>query len=111
MKVDHEGAGKRLPPMEEEDAIVNLDEVVFPYYYGSLAFSLGKKGENFTHRWICYVRGIGNEDLSYLIEKVVFHLHSSFQNPIKEIYKPPFEIQEVGWGEFEILIRIHFAPQ
>lgn len=58
-------------------------EIVFPYVYGSLAFSLGKKGESYTHRWICYVRGVNNEDLSYLIKKVVFKLHSSFQNPIK----------------------------
>lgn len=88
---------------------------MFPYVYGSLAFSMGKKGENYTHRWICYVRGYNNEDLSYLIKKVVFKLHSSFQNPIKgtfylmlEVLKPPFEIQEVGWGEFEIMIQIHF---
>ena len=26
----------------------------------------------------------------------------------KEIYQPPYEIQELGWGEFEIMIEIHF---
>jgi transcription initiation factor IIF auxiliary subunit len=24
------------------------------------------------------------------------------------VYKPPYEFQEVGWGEFEIQIQIHF---
>jgi hypothetical protein len=44
---------------------------------------MGKKGESYTHKWICYVRGVNNEDLSYLIEKVVFNLHSSFTNPVR----------------------------
>ena len=61
-------------------------EVVFPYIYGSMAFSLGKKSESSqTHKWICYVRGVNNEDLSYLIEKVDFILHSSFEKPIRSI--------------------------
>ena len=81
---------------------------MFPYIYGSLAFSMGKKGDSYTHKWICYVRGVNNEDLSYLIEKVTFTLHASFTNPVREVYKPPYEIQEVGWGEFEILIKLYF---
>jgi transcription initiation factor IIF auxiliary subunit len=62
---------------------VETEETVFPYVYGSLAFSMGKKGDSYTHKWICYVRGVNNEDLSYLIEKVVFTLHSSFTNPVR----------------------------
>lgn len=31
-----------------------------------------------------------------------------YQGNYLEIIKPPFEIQEVGWGEFEIMIQIHF---
>ena len=59
-------------------------EVVFPYIYGSMAFSLGKKSETHqTHKWICYVRGVNNEDLSYLIERVEFVLHSSFEKPVR----------------------------
>ena len=48
-----------------------------------MAFSMGKKSESYTHKWICYVRGLQNEDLSYLIEKVEFVLHSSFENPVR----------------------------
>lgn len=59
-------------------------EVVFPIVYGSMAFSMGtKKTETSTHKWICYVRGVNNEDLSYLIRKVEFVLHSSFDEPVK----------------------------
>jgi hypothetical protein len=46
--------------MKEENPEVVKGEVVFPYVYGSLAFSLGKKGDSYTHRWICYVRGVNN---------------------------------------------------
>ena len=35
-------------------------------------------------------------------QKVTFNLHVSFQNPSRTIEKPPFELTETGWGEFEI---------
>lgn len=44
----------------EEQKVDHTQEIVFPYIYGSLAFSLGKKGDSYTHRWICYVRGVNN---------------------------------------------------
>ncbi len=28
---------------------------------------------------------------------------------MRTVEKPPFEIQEQGWGEFEITVRIHFV--
>jgi YEATS domain-containing protein 4 len=50
--------------------------------FGSVAFALGKKGEEGkSHKWCCYIRGYENEDISYYIKKVVFNLHPSFPNP------------------------------
>jgi hypothetical protein len=46
--------------------------------------------------------------LSTFVEEVVFTLHPSFQNPIKTVTSPPFEVTEVGWGEFEAGIKIVF---
>jgi len=80
-----------------------------PIVYGSISFWLGKKADDQnSHRWVCYVRSVNNEDLTYLIEKVVFHLHPSFKVPVRTITTPPYETHESGWGEFEILIKIHF---
>eukprot|EP01083_Nonionella_stella_P039628 107753_1 len=59
-------------------------------------------------RWTVYVRGIENEDLSYLIKKVVFYLHESYDEPIRVIENGPFELTEEGWGQFEIKIEIYF---
>jgi YEATS domain-containing protein 4 len=83
--------------------------VVKPILYGNYSQSLNKKSdENKTHKWTCYVRGLNaNEDLSY-ISKVVFELHESFANPIREVIEPPWEVSEEGWGEFEIRIKIFF---
>ena len=80
---------------------------IVPIVYGSISFSLGKKAnEDHTHRWTLYVRGPNNEDLSVAISKVVFHLHPSFPQPVRELKSPPFEVSEKGWGEFEATIRI-----
>ncbi|ETW05724.1 hypothetical protein, variant [Aphanomyces invadans] len=77
--------------------------------YGSVATYLGRKSEETkTHRWHIYVRGIANEDLSYMISKVVISLHSSFANPVRVLTEPPYEVSEYGWGEFETRIQIHF---
>jgi transcription initiation factor IIF auxiliary subunit len=29
-------------------------------------------------------------------------------NRLAVVEKPPYEVSEVGWGEFEIVIKIHF---
>jgi YEATS domain-containing protein 4 len=41
---------------------------------------------------------------------VTFKLHDSFHNPNQHIEKTPFEINETGWGEFEVQVKIHFTP-
>jgi transcription initiation factor IIF auxiliary subunit len=78
-----------------------------PIVYGSVAFFLGKEADEFqTHRWTLYIRSPNHEDLSVAISKVVFQLHASFSQPIRELTSPPFEVTECGWGEFEAQIRI-----
>ena len=66
------------------------ESITKPIIYGSMSFWLGKKAEEkASHKWVCYVRGVNNEDLSYFIKKVVFTLHPSFKIPIRSRY---FEI-------------------
>ena len=81
--------------------------------------------EYHSHRWTLYVRSVNGEDLTHLLSKVRFHrlcttenkfygyisdqimqvvfqLHPSFDNPMREYTHPPYELTETGWGEFEI---------
>ncbi|EYU37906.1 hypothetical protein ABFS82_02G013000 [Erythranthe guttata] len=84
-------------------------EICIPIVYGNIAFWLGKKASEYqSHRWTVYVRGATNEDLGVVVKRAVFQLHSSFNNPTRVIEKPPFELSECGWGEFEIAITLHF---
>ncbi|CAO3683462.1 unnamed protein product [Rhizopus microsporus] len=62
-----------------------------PFYYGIM------------------VKGINNEDLSYLIKKVVFKLHETYPNPLRTVEQPPFEVSETGWhtGEKQVILYHH----
>ncbi|KAF9914254.1 NuA4 histone H4 acetyltransferase complex and the SWR1 complex subunit [Lobosporangium transversale] len=74
-----------------------------PIIYGNSATPLhGKKvgDSDHTHRWTISVRGVNNEDISYFVRKVAFKLHDTYENPNRE----------TGWGEFDIIIKIHFNP-
>ena len=83
--------------------------VACPFVYGSIAYYLGKKADQYaSHKWSLYVRGPNYEDLSCFVSKVVFTLHPSFADPIREIIEPPYQVSEYGWGEFEAGIRIFF---
>jgi YEATS domain-containing protein 4 len=91
-----------LPPPRLEHTVACV-----PVVAGSVAFYLGKKAdEHNTHQWTLYLRGPNHEDLSACIEKVVFQLHASFAQPLRELTAPPYEVTERGWGEFEAQIRI-----
>ncbi|KAK2435215.1 transcription initiation factor TFIID subunit 14b [Trifolium repens] len=84
-------------------------EISVPIVYGNIAFWLGKKASEYqSHKWTIYVRGASNEDLGVIVKRVVFQLHSSFNNPMRVVDAPPFELSEAGWGEFEIAITLYF---
>ena len=88
--------------------------IIKPIIYGSIAFSLGKKNpekEKVSHKWCAYVRGVDNEDISNFIKEVHFKLHDSFKNPERVINTWPFELYEVGWGEFDIRIKIYLVDE
>ena len=42
------------------------------------------------------------------VKKVQFRLHDSYTNSNRIVSKPPYEVSETGWGEFEVQIKIHF---
>lgn len=81
-----------------------------PIVYGNIARYFGKKREEdgHTHQWTVYVQPFRNEDMSTYIKKVHFKLHESYANPNRVLVKPPYEVTETGWGEFEIVIKIFF---
>ncbi|XP_046964938.1 YEATS domain-containing protein 4 [Nymphalis io] len=84
--------------------------IVKPIVYGNIARYFGKKREEdgHTHQWTVYVKPYANEDMSTYIKKVHFKLHESYANPNRIVTKPPYELTETGWGEFEIVIKIYF---
>lgn len=78
--------------------------------YGNVARYFGKKREEdgHTHQWTVYVKPFLNEDMSTYVKKVHFKLHESYNNPNRIVTKPPYEVTETGWGEFDIVIKIYF---
>ena len=86
--------------------------IVKPFVYGSVAINLGKKSkEEATHKWCVYVRGVNNENISNFIKSVTFTLHTTFQNNVRTLNKWPFELYEMGWGEFDIKIKIELIDE
>lgn len=84
--------------------------IVKPIIYGNVSKSFGKKREEdgHTHQWTVYVKPYRNEDMSSYVKKVHFKLHDSYANANRILTKPPYEVTETGWGEFEIVIKIFF---
>lgn len=46
--------------------------------------------------------------MSAYVKKVQFKLHESYANQTRIVTKPPYEVTETGWGEFEMIIKIFF---
>lgn len=82
-----------------------------PIVYGNVARYFGKKRDEdgHTHQWTVYVKPYKNEDMSTYVKKVHFKLHESYPNQNRVVTKPPYEVTETGWGEFEIVIKIYFV--
>ncbi|PIA17333.1 yeats-domain-containing protein [Coemansia reversa NRRL 1564] len=50
-----------------------------------------------------------NATLLPYVKEVEFILHESFDNPHQIVRRPPFRVEKVGWGEFDLLIIVHFV--
>ncbi len=81
-----------------------------PIIIGNMARYFGKKRDEdgHTHEWTCFLRPYKSEDLSVFVKKVQFKLHESYVNPVRVLSRPPYEVSETGWGEFEIIVKIFF---
>eukprot|EP01134_Creolimax_fragrantissima_P007083 CFRG7083T1 len=81
-----------------------------PFVYGNISnlLTTQRKDDSHTHKWTVFFRSLNSEDYSPFISQVVFKLHESFKDPIRIVKQPPYEVTEVGWGEFEITIQVHF---
>lgn len=85
-----------------------------PILYGNHAVKLApekrteKTPPDHTHEWTVFLKPVQDIDLSQLIKKVTFKLHETYDTPVRAVDKPPYEVTETGWGEFEIVIKIHF---
>ena len=40
--------------------------------------------------------------------QVTFKLHESYTTQTRVVTRPPYEVTETGWGEFEIAIKVFF---
>ncbi|TIB71510.1 yeats-domain-containing protein [Wallemia mellicola] len=82
--------------------------------------------ENHTHRWTFSIRsassdkegdyddgveGTLDDSLQTWLKRVQVRLHDTYKDNNKTLDKPPFVVSETGWGEFELVIRLHFSPE
>lgn len=78
--------------------------------YITRGFIVGSKSrkldsQDFSHEWYCYIKPAFTP-LNF-IQSVTFKLHETFENSTI-ITEYPFTIQQKGWGEFTIQIKITF---
>lgn len=86
-----------------------------PIVYGNSAVRLApemrteKTPVDHTHEWTVFFKPVlDNVDLTPLLKRVTFKLHDTYENSVRSIEKPPYQVTETGWGEFEIIIKLHF---
>jgi YEATS domain-containing protein 4 len=84
-----------------------------PFIYGSTAVPISNRKDetSHTHKWSVYVRGLEGQKLDWLFKKVVFKIHETFPNPNRSIESEPFQVDESGWGEFQITIKLVLHDQ
>lgn len=69
-----------------------------------------KTGEDGRPRYRIFVRLDGSDEAIKSVEKVIYTLHPTFRNPVREVIdsRNNFELRTNGWGEFEIKAAVQF---
>lgn len=83
-------------------------EAILPVVVGGVVRLVNMESRDKSHEWTVYVRGLFNESkyLADCIESVRFFLDASFTPSERLVTSPPFELTEVGWGEFIVKVSI-----
>ena len=68
-----------------EDVVERASRLpAIPISWGTIAQYVGKgklaNNESHTHKWMVFLRGANNQDISYAVSKVTFELHRDFEN-------------------------------
>ncbi|THD27639.1 Protein ENL [Fasciola hepatica] len=84
-------------------------EILFVFKVGHSVHRKAKPSPRRTHHWRCYVDSWSSRyPLSNFVKKVTFQLHESFDNPRQVVCQAPFAIEEDGFGNFRLLIKVEF---
>jgi len=78
---------------------------------GHQAVCREKASDKFTHDFNIFVRGVDGVDISHFVEKVQFYLHESYPKPKRTVKKPPYNIEERGYGSFNLPVYIYFRTE
>ncbi|KAL1490282.1 hypothetical protein ABEB36_013002 [Hypothenemus hampei] len=63
--------------------------------------------EGFTHDWDVFVRGANGADIRHYVDRVVFHLHETFEKPKRVAKEPPYSVSTSGYAGFNLPIQIY----
>ncbi|CAK9442165.1 uncharacterized protein LODBEIA_P59080 [Lodderomyces beijingensis] len=103
--------------MSSNSKRIKFVSISLPILYGNHAYKLTPETRktttpaDHTHEWTVFFKPVlGDLDLTPLLKKVTFKLHETYENPIRSIERPPYQVTETGWGEFEIIIKLYFHP-
>ncbi|GIM06571.1 hypothetical protein Vretimale_10790, partial [Volvox reticuliferus] len=73
---------------------------------------LGNEGINRNrHCWTFFIRMDNELQDREFIERVVVHLHRTFNPPVVVLTEPPFLVRRVGWGIFVVRAEVHFKER
>ncbi|PSR93968.1 chromatin-modifying complex subunit AF9 [Coniella lustricola] len=111
-----------MAPSTAQGKRVKGRQISRPFVYGTTArpFDPEKNPKpshvpnDHTHSWTVFVKGIDDTDLTYWLKRVQFKLHESIPNHVRMIDGVPgkaFVVEETGWGEFEIAIKLYYVPE
>ncbi|KAK8933075.1 hypothetical protein H634G_07314 [Metarhizium anisopliae BRIP 53293] len=108
-----------MAPSNQLGKRVKLTQVRRPFIVGTTAMPFSETNpkppgtpDNHTHSWQVFVKGLEDTDITYWLRRVQFKLHESIPNYVRMIegeQGKPFVVNETGWGEFDITIKLYYV--
>ena len=94
----------------EKDYELTLSKIIKKkFIYGNSCAQVDDLlGGSNTNKWKLFFRTEENEHVDKYIKKLIIELHPTFKPKTIEFTKGPFELVRLGWGTFNIPIKIYW---
>ena len=108
MGAEYEAAKKQLVASGDYNT-KRLIRFTYGNTHAKVPYPQARDGSGQSNRWTMELSiNDGKESVGKYVQSVTYILHPTYANSVIKVLEPPFRVQRLAWGYFDVTMKIRF---